>query len=129
MIIAVYNRQVDGGATFGNSIETGPPSDARTLLTSTLPDVMQAVRPIAETEPIPNDTVSVRRGLERDLTQRIRDGLLYVQGTAEGQRVLRDLYNINGLAPAEDRDYDSVRAAARVLNLDLEEQIAPKPKA
>jgi phosphonate transport system substrate-binding protein len=129
VIIAVYNRQVDGGATFGNSIETGPPSDARTLLTSTLPDVMQAVRPIAQTEPIPNDTVSVRRGLERDLTQRVREGLLYVQGTAEGQRVLRDLYNINGLAPAEDGDYDSVRAAARVLNLDLEEQIAPKPKS
>jgi hypothetical protein len=43
--------------------------------------------------------------------------------------VLRDLYNINGLAPAVDGDYDSVRAAARVLNLNLEEQIAPpKPK-
>jgi phosphonate transport system substrate-binding protein len=120
---------VDGGATFGNSIETGPPSDARTLLTSTLPDVMQVIRPIAQTDPIPNDTVSVRRGLEDSVTQLIRSGLLYVQGTADGQRVLRDLYNINGLAPAEDRDYDSVRAAARVLNLNLEEQIAPpKPK-
>jgi phosphonate transport system substrate-binding protein len=129
VIIAVYNRQVDGGATFGNSIETGPPSDARTLLTSTLPDVMQVIKPIAQTDPIPNDTVSVRRGLEDNVTQLIKNGLLYVQGTADGQRVLRDLYNINGLAPAEDRDYDSVRAAARVLNLKLEEQIAPpKPK-
>jgi phosphonate transport system substrate-binding protein len=129
VIIAVYNRQVDGGATFGNSIETGPPSDARTLLTSTLPDVMTAIRPIAQTDPIPNDTVSTRRGLEDNIVSLVRDGLLYVQGTADGQRALRDLYNINGLAPAEDRDYDSVRAAARVLNLNLEEQIAPpKPK-
>jgi phosphonate transport system substrate-binding protein len=129
VIIAVYNRQVDGGATFGNSIETGPPSDARTLLQATLPDVMSVIKPIAQTDPIPNDTVSVRRGLDSNLVQLIREGLLYVQGTADGQRALRDLYNINGLAPAEDRDYDSVRAAARVLNLNLEEQIAPpKPK-
>jgi phosphonate transport system substrate-binding protein len=128
VIIAVYNRQVDGGATFGNSIETGPPSDARTLLQATLPDVMSVIKPIAQTDPIPNDTVSVRRGLDSNLVQLIREGLLYVQGTADGQRALRDLYNINGLAPAEDRDYDPVRATARVLNLDLEEQIAPKPK-
>ena len=47
VVIAVYNKQVDGGATFGNSIDTGPPTDARTLVTSTLPDVMTAVKPIA----------------------------------------------------------------------------------
>ena len=128
-IVAVYNRQVDGAATFGNSIEAGPPSDARTLLTSTLPDVMQVIRPIAQTDPIPNDTVATRRGLDETIGQLVKNGLLYVQGTAEGQRVLRDLYNINGLAPATDTDFDSVRAAARALNLDLEEQLAPpKPK-
>jgi hypothetical protein len=43
--------------------------------------------------------------------------------------VLRDLYNIDGLAPASDVDYDSIRDAAKALNLDLEEQVAPpKPK-
>jgi phosphonate transport system substrate-binding protein len=129
VIIAVYNKQVDGGATFGNSIETGPPTDARTLVTSTLPDVMTAIKPIAETAPIPNDTVSVRRGLDDNLTKLIRDGLLYVQSTTDGKKVLRDLYNIDGLALADDKDYDSIRSAAKVLNLDLEEQIAPpKPK-
>jgi phosphonate transport system substrate-binding protein len=129
VIIAVYNRQVDGGASFGNSIETGPPTDARTLVQGTIPDVMTAVKPIAQTDPIPNDTVSVRRGLDENLTRLIREGLLYVQGTPQGQQSLRDLYNINGLAPADDRDYDSIRNAARALNLDLEEQIAPpKPK-
>jgi phosphonate transport system substrate-binding protein len=129
VIIAVYNKQVDGGATFGNSIDTGPPTDARTLVTSTLPDVMTAIKPIDQTDPIPNDTVSVRRGLDDNLTRLIRDGLLYVQSTADGKRVLRDLYNIDGLATADDKDYDTIRNAARALNLDLEEQIAPpKPK-
>jgi len=129
VVIAVYNKQVDGGATFGNSIDTGPPTDARTLVTSTLPDVMTAVKPIAQTDPIPNDTVSVRKGLDDSTVKLIRDGLLYVQSTADGKKALRDLYNIDGLGVAEDKDYDTIRSAAKALNLDLEEQVAPpKPK-
>ena len=125
VVIAVYNKQVDAGATFGQNIDTGPPTDARTLVTSTLPDVLQVVKPIAQTAPIPNDTVSVRAGLDPSLVKLISDGLLYVQSTPEGQKALRDLYGIDGLGPASDSDYDIVRNAARVLNLDLEQQIAP----
>jgi phosphonate transport system substrate-binding protein len=126
VVIAVYNKQVDGGATFGNNVDNGPPTDARTLVTGTLTDVMQLVKPIAQTDPIPNDTVSVRRGLDDNLVQLIRNGLLYVQSTPDGQKALRDLYQIDGLGAAQDSDYDSVRKAAQALNLDLEEQIAPR---
>jgi phosphonate transport system substrate-binding protein len=129
VVIAVYNKQVDGGATFGQNIDTGPPTDARTLVTSTLPDVLNVVKPIATTDPIPNDTVSVRQGLDDNVVKLIRDGLLYVQSTDEGKKALRDLYGIDGLALADDRDYDSVRTAARALNLDLEQQIAPPKPA
>ena len=125
VVIAVYNKQVDGGATFGNSIDTGPPSDARTLVTSTLPDVMSVVKPIATTDPIPNDTVSVSSKLDPALVKLITDGLLYVQSTPGGQQALKDLYQIDGLAPGNDADYNPLRQAAKVLNLDLEQQIAP----
>jgi phosphonate transport system substrate-binding protein len=126
VVIAVYNRQVDAGATFGQSIETGAPTDARTLVASTIPDVMEQVVPIAVTDPIPNDTVSVRKGLDRTLVDKIRGGLLRLSETPDGQKMLRDLYQINGLVEASDADYNSVREAARVLNLDLEEQIKPR---
>jgi phosphonate transport system substrate-binding protein len=120
---------VDGAATFGDSREGAPPTDARTNVVSTLPDVLDKVKPIAVTDPIPNDTVSYRRGLDTALARLITDGLLYVQSTPDGQMLLRQLYNIDGLAVATDADYNSIRNAARALNLDLEEQIAPpKPK-
>jgi phosphonate transport system substrate-binding protein len=128
VVIAVYNKQVDGGATFGDSMEGAPPTDARINVQGTLPDVMQVVKPIALTDPIPNDTVSVRKGLEPALVKLITDGLLYLQSTPEGQQKLKDLYNINGLAPADDKDYDPIRRAAKALNLNLEEQIAPAKK-
>jgi phosphonate transport system substrate-binding protein len=125
VVFAVYNKEVDGGATFGNNVDIGPPTDARTLVASTLPDVMSVVKPIAQTDPIPNDTVSVRKGLDDNVVKLLRDGLQYVQGTPDGQKALKDLYGIDGLGPADDKDYDSIRTAAKALNLDLEQQIAP----
>ena len=125
VVIAVYNKQVDGGATFGQNVDSGPPTDARTLVTSTLADVLQVVKPIATTDPIPNDTVSVRNGLDASLVKLITDGLLYVQSTPDGKKALKDLYGIDGLSPAADGDYNVVRDAAKALNLDLEQQIAP----
>ena len=125
VVIAVYNKQVDAGATFGDSVE-GQVTDARTNVVNTLPDVMSKVKVIGKTSPIPNDTVSVRKGLEPSLVATVRDGLLDVSKTADGQNLLRTLYNINGLATAEDKEYDSVRSAAKVLNLDLEKELAPR---
>ncbi|MCC7106376.1 MAG: phosphate/phosphite/phosphonate ABC transporter substrate-binding protein [Chloroflexi bacterium] len=126
VVIAVYNKQVDAGATFGDSTETGPPQDARSLVRSTLPDVMDRVRVLAKTEPIPNDTVSVRRGLPADLVAKIKAGLLAISATDEGKRQLKALYSIDGLGEASDRDYDGLRRVAQVVGLDLEEQIRPK---
>jgi phosphonate transport system substrate-binding protein len=125
VVIAVYNKQVDAGATFGDSVE-GVVTDARTNVVSTLPDVMEKVRVIGKTSPIPNDTVSVRAGLPSELVTQIRDGLLAVAATDQGKDLLKSLYNINGLATAEDSEYNSVRSAASVLGLNLEQELAPR---
>jgi len=125
VVIAVYNRQVDAGATFGDSVP-GQTTDARTLVQGTLPDVMDKVKVIGVTDPIPNDTVSVRAGLPAEVVQQIRDGLLAVAQTDQGKQYLKDLYNINGLATAEDSEYDTVRTAASALGLNLEQELAPR---
>lgn len=125
VVIAVYNQQVDAGATFGDSVE-GIQTDARTNVVGTLPDVMEKVKIIGKTDPIPNDTVSVRAGLPVELALQVQDGLLAISATPDGQALLKSLYNINGLAPAVDNEYDSVRSAASVLGLNLEQELAPR---
>jgi phosphonate transport system substrate-binding protein len=129
VVIAVYNKQVDGGATFGNSTPTGPDTDARTLVTSTLPDVMDKVVRIAETDPIPNDTVSVRKGLPKEVVDKVRSALFRIAETDEGKKLLRDLYRIDGLGPAADSDYAPLRRKAELLKINLEEAIRPAPTA
>ena len=124
VIIAVYNKQVDAGATFGPSAEGA--TDARHNVQSTLPDVLEQVKVVGTTPPIPNDTVSVRAGLPAELAFQVQDGLLAVAQTAEGKALLKSLYTIDGLALATDSEYDSVRSAASVLGLNLEQELAPR---
>src|SRR5207245_4200617 len=77
-VVAVYNKQVDGGATFGKSSNdpTAPLTDARTLLKSTLPDVLDKVKIVAETDPIPNHPVSARKGFGQAIYDRLKTGLV-----------------------------------------------------
>jgi phosphonate transport system substrate-binding protein len=131
VVIAVYNKQVDAGATFGNSSPNPPETAARTTVVGTIPDVLQKVVKFYETEPIPNDTVSVRKGLPKDVTDKIRAALLKIAGTDGGKKVLKDLYAIDGLAAASDNDYAPLRKKAELMNLDLEvaAKIKPAPTA
>ncbi|HET7767660.1 MAG TPA: hypothetical protein VFN74_02725, partial [Chloroflexota bacterium] len=70
-----------------------------------------------------------RKDLPRDAFSKIQRGLLAVVGTPEGRRALQTGIGIDGLAKGEDKEYDPLRNAARVLNLDLEAAIKPAPTA
>lgn len=109
-IIALYQGEVDGAATF---------EDARVYVEKTYPDVYEKTRVLAYSEPIPNDSVAVRPGLDPALRERIVQAFLAVAATPEGQAVLKELYRIEGFEPATDAEYDMVRRAVKLLNLDL----------
>ncbi|HOM72509.1 MAG TPA: phosphate/phosphite/phosphonate ABC transporter substrate-binding protein [Armatimonadota bacterium] len=114
VIAAVLNEQVDAGAVYG-----GPVSDARENLVEVQPDIMKITKIIARSEDIPNDTVSVRKGLPKEMVDKIRDALIDIAESGEGKRIITDLYGIDGLKPAKDSDYDCVRRVAEAEKVDL----------
>jgi phosphonate transport system substrate-binding protein len=120
VVIAVYQKQADAGAIYG-----GQGNDARRRVVGTIPDVMEKTKIIAETDSIPNDNVSVRKELPEEVKTKLREAMLKIAGTDEGRRILGD-YDIDGLAPVTDADYDSIRKAAQALDINLEEAIRPK---
>ncbi|HVQ75236.1 MAG TPA: phosphate/phosphite/phosphonate ABC transporter substrate-binding protein [Candidatus Binatia bacterium] len=69
---------------------------------------------IAETPPIPEAGIAARHGLDPAVVARVRAALLQMRGPAYAG-VLKRLYDIDGFEPAEDRDYDPVRAAIELL--------------
>jgi len=71
---------------------------------------------VAETPPIPEAGIAARDGLDPGAFARVRAALLQMRGPAYAA-LLRRMYDIDGFAPAEDRDYDPVRAAVELLGV------------
>jgi phosphonate transport system substrate-binding protein len=122
VVIAVYQKQADAGAIYG-----GGGSDARARVETTIPDVMDKTKVIAHTDQIPNDNVSVRQELPGDIQSKLKTALLKITGTDDGRRIF-ETYDIDGLQPVKDTDYDSIRKAAEALDINLEQAIQPKKK-
>ena len=116
VVLAVYNKQVDGGAIYGGVV-----SDAREKVTSMIEDVMDKTHVIARSVEIPNDTVSVRKGLPPEMVEKITEGLIKVAKSDEGRIAVMDLYGIDGFVPAKDSDYDSVRKVAEAEGIKVEQ--------
>jgi len=108
----------------GNADAVGCFDDARNQLkASTLPDILEKTRVLAYTQEIPADNVTVVKGLDPALRQQIQDGLLALAASEQGKKVLFDLYEIEGLVPATDADYEPVRQMAQLLKLNVEEEV------
>jgi phosphonate transport system substrate-binding protein len=69
---------------------------------------------VAETPPIPEAGIAARAGLDADMFARIRTALVSIRGPAYAD-LLKRLYDIDGFEPAEDREYDPVRAAFELV--------------
>jgi phosphonate transport system substrate-binding protein len=71
---------------------------------------------VAETAPIPEGGICARDGLSPALVAKVRTALLSMQGPTYAP-LLKALYDIDGFEPAEDREYQPVRAAMDLLGL------------
>ena len=117
VILAIYRGQVDGGSTF---------EDARTNVQAQFPDVLQKVKPIAYTNPIPNDTWSVSAKLSPALRAKIKDRLLRIATTPDGKEALRNLYSIEGLTDVVELSDAQVRQMSIRFDPALQERIVRK---
>jgi phosphonate transport system substrate-binding protein len=71
---------------------------------------------IAETPAIPEAGIAARDGLDAETLSRVRAALISIRAPAHAD-LLKRLYDIDGFEPADDREYDSVRAAVELLGV------------
>ncbi len=93
--------------------------DARANIRETAPDVVDAVRILRLSAPIPNDTLSFGPEFSPELKAQIMDALYAFAETEEWAQSIgsEDFYSWSGLAPIEDTVYDVVRLQFEVLGL------------
>jgi phosphonate transport system substrate-binding protein len=97
--------------------------DARANIRETAPDVVDQVRILRLSAPIPNDTLSFGPDFPADLKAQIMDALYaFAQTEAWGQSIgSEDFYGWSGLAPITDASYDPVRLQFQILGLTEED--------
>ncbi len=123
VVQAVRDGKVSGGAAFYS-----PPSeanmrdgtlvgDARFLILKNMADaeerakLLDEVRVIALTDPIPNDVCCVRKGFSETVWRQFEDSMQRFLETSEGRSAYYDLVAGVAAAPCTDADFDDFRMA------------------
>jgi phosphonate transport system substrate-binding protein len=111
VVIMVYQRRVDVGATYYAPPRQGTNEilDARMRVEQQFPDVEKKVKIIGFTEEIPNDPWVFRKDMDEEMKQKIIDALIKFVNTDKGKKAMFEIYDIVGLIPTSDKDYDKLR--------------------
>ncbi|HJS29143.1 MAG TPA: PhnD/SsuA/transferrin family substrate-binding protein, partial [Anaerolineales bacterium] len=96
--------------------------DARPGLREEAPDVVQQLRILDISDPIPNDTLSFGPDFPEDLRQQIVDALFAFSETDAWAESIGnpDFYDWTGLESATDEEYDFIRQMVEAVGLTLE---------
>jgi phosphate/phosphite/phosphonate ABC transporter binding protein len=111
VIIAVYNGDCDAGSTF---------VDARSNVEEEFPDVMEKVVVLAESAPIPNDTISFGPSVPDNIREAVTGAFLALMDSEEGLEILNTVYSWSGVQETEDSFYDGFRQTLEAAGLDIE---------
>lgn len=107
--IAVYQGQVDGGAIY---------DDARTNseVKRQFPDILQKTKVVWTSPLIPADPQFVRKDLNKTSVDKLKTAMLKLGKDPDGVKWLQDLFTIDSLEAAEDKDYNELREVIRTVN-------------
>lgn len=96
--------------------------DARRNLREELPDVVQAVRILAVSDPIPNDGVVFGPDFPDDLQDQIVQAMIdFAADDPDGFATAFDAYSWDNLAETSDPDFDAVRAIVQTLGITIDD--------
>jgi phosphonate transport system substrate-binding protein len=112
VVLAVLDGTCDAGSTF---------VDARTNVEEDFPTVMEDVIVIAESAPIPNDTISFHPDMDEEMVTSIVNALLALNDSEEGVALLNTLYSWSGLEATDDAFYDGFRQQLDAAGMSVED--------
>ncbi|TVY05513.1 phosphate/phosphite/phosphonate ABC transporter substrate-binding protein [Paenibacillus cremeus] len=105
-VLAVLNGEVDAAAVF---------QDARTTVVKDFPDVFSKVRVLTFTDPIPNDTISVRNDMDQAWRDKIAQAFIDLGKNEESKKIIQSVYSHEGYVKSDDKKFDIVRQAAKEI--------------
>ncbi|MBC8144535.1 MAG: phosphonate ABC transporter ATP-binding protein, partial [bacterium] len=118
VILSVINGTIASGATYSN--DTLGESGSWTQLGDGA--FNGKVRPIFFSRPIPGDNLATTKHLidkHPDVVNKVRDAVMNLTNDSAGKELMQSMYHVDAMIPAKSDDYQPVRDAAELLNLDI----------
>jgi len=119
LVLSVLNGRVDAGATFVNDDKGEDGAWHQFLKTE---EDRKKIKAIFISDPIPGDTMATTHkfaAANKELMDKTMKLLAEMGKNDEGKAILKALYRIDSMIPANSKDYDSLRAAAKVIDVDV----------
>lgn len=99
-VLAVLNGDVDAAAIF---------QDARNIVKGDYPTVFEDTEVLTFTEPIPNDTVTVRTDMNAEWSEKIASAFIDIGKDEAGRAIIQEIYSHEGYVKSQDSTFDIVR--------------------
>lgn len=99
-VLAAENKDVDAAFVF---------NDARNLVRGDVPTIFNDTKIIHMTAQIPNDTVTLRAGINKKWQKKIAVAMQAITKTKRGHDIMSTVYSWEGVTPAHDASFDIVR--------------------
>lgn len=106
-IIALLNGDVDVAVTF---------QDARNIVKKDQPNIFKDTEIVKLTEPIPNDTISVRSDMDNKWRDKLKKAFKDIAKTKKGHDIVSEVYSHEGYVDSKDSKFDIVREYGKKVN-------------
>jgi phosphonate transport system substrate-binding protein len=119
LVLSVLNGTVDAGATFSNDAKGEDGAWTQFLKSD---EDRKKIRVVYVTDPIPGDTMATTKkfiAANKELVDKTTKLLAEMGKNDEGKAILKALYRIDSLTPATSKDYEPLRKAAKVIDVDV----------
>ncbi|MNJ48986.1 ABC transporter, phosphonate, periplasmic substrate-binding protein [compost metagenome] len=73
------------------------------------PTVFEDTRVLTFTEPIPNDTITVRTDMNTEWSEKIANAFIDIGQDEAGRAIIQEIYSHEGYVKSEDSTFDIVR--------------------
>ena len=117
-VVETCGLDADGALVCGDEY----PRDARRNIREEAPDVIQKVRIVTLSDPIPNDGVAFGPEFPTDIQTQIVDALVaFAADDADGFSAAFDAYSWSGISATNDSEFDSIRALLSALGFGIDD--------
>lgn len=123
VVSMVYQGRVDAGATYHTLPDNGEPQDARLLVKTQYPDVLEKIKILKILGPIPSDPIVLGDHVNKKVQDKIVIGLMNCTKKQDVKDAFMKTYHLDNVVEVNDGRWDEFRATLKAMGKNPEDMV------